>query len=178
MARQVSDDEFSQFVQGAWPRLYRTAYLLVGDAGLAEDLVQTALAKTYAAWPSVRDVQAAPGFARTTLVNTASAWFRRSSWRNELPTDQLPEPAHADDRASDLSTRPTVLDALTHLPPRQRAVIVLRYYEDLSVAETAHALGCAEGTVKSQTSKALNTLRRLLGDAVVPASTLTGGSHD
>ncbi len=71
MARQVSDEAFSEFVHGAWPGLYRTAYLLLGDAGLAEDLVQTALAKTYAAWPSVRDVQAAPGFARTTLLNTA-----------------------------------------------------------------------------------------------------------
>jgi hypothetical protein len=63
MARQVSDEAFSEFVHGAWPGLYRTAYLLLGDAGLAEDLVQTALAKTYAAWPSVRDVRAAPGFA-------------------------------------------------------------------------------------------------------------------
>ncbi len=174
MGRRVSDDEFGEFVQAAWPRLYRTAYLLVGDRGLAEDLVQTALAKTYAAWPSVRDVQAAPGFARTTLVNTASAWFRRRSWRNELPTYELPDRGHDPDP----STRPAVLEALAQLPPRQRAVVVLRFYDDLSVSETAHALGCSDGTVKSQTSKALDTLRRLLGDAVVPASTLTGGSHD
>jgi RNA polymerase sigma-70 factor (sigma-E family) len=174
MSRRVSDDEFSEFVQGAWPGLYRTAYLLLGDKGLAEDLVQTALAKTYAAWPSVRDVQAAPGFARTTLVNTASAWFRKRSWRNELPTQELPEDGHE----SDPSTRPAVLDALAQLPPRQRAVVVLRYYDDLSVAETARVLDCSDGTVKSQTSKALDTLRRLLGDAVIPASTLSGGNHD
>jgi RNA polymerase sigma-70 factor (sigma-E family) len=174
MGRRVSDEEFSEFVQGAWPGLYRTAYLLVGDAGLAEDLVQTALAKTYAAWPTVRDVQAAPGFARTTLVNTAASWFRRRSWRNELPTESLPDAGQDDDP----STRPAVLDALGHLPPRQRAVVVLRFYEDLSVAETARALGCSDGTVKSQTSKALDALRRLLGDAVVPATSTTGGNHD
>ena len=86
MSRHPSDEEFSEFVQVAWPGLVRTAYLLLGDRGLAEDLAQTALAKTYAAWPKVRDVQAAPGYARTTLVNTAASWFRRRSWRNELPT--------------------------------------------------------------------------------------------
>ena len=178
MTRQVSDEEFSEFVHGAWPGLYRTAYLLLGDPGLAEDLVQTALAKTYAAWPKVRDVQAAPGYARTTLLNTAASWFRRRSWRNELPTEQLPDPG----RENDPSDRPAVLNALGLLPPRQRAVVVLRFYEDLSVAETAHALGCSEGTVKSQTSKALDSLRRLLGDAVIPVSatnaTSLGGTHD
>ena len=178
MTRQVSDEEFSEFVHGAWPGLYRTAYLLLGDPGLAEDLVQTALAKTYAAWPKVRDVQAAPGYARTTLLNTAASWFRRRSWRNELPTEHLPDPG----RENDPSDRPAVLNALGLLPPRQRAVVVLRFYEDLSVAETAHALGCSEGTVKSQTSKALDTLRRLLGDAVIPVSAtnakLLGGTHD
>ena len=178
MARRVSDEEFSEFVQGAWPGLYRTAYLLVGDRGLAEDLVQTALAKTYAAWPRVRDVQAAPGYARTTLVNTAAAWFRRRSWRNELPTPELPEPPHERGHDADLTTRPTVLDALSQLPPRQRAVVVLRFYDDLSVAETARVLGCADGTVKSQTSRALDTLRGLLGDAVVPFDATTGGAHD
>jgi RNA polymerase sigma-70 factor (sigma-E family) len=174
MGRRVSDEEFSDFVQGAWPGLYRTAYLLLGDAGLAEDLVQTALAKTYAAWPTVRDVHAAPGFARTTLVNTAASWFRRRSWRNELPTESLPDAG----RDTDPSVRPAVLDALAQLPRRQRAVVVLRFYEDLSVAETALALGCSQGTVKSQTSKALDTLRRLLGDAVVPVTSTPGGSHD
>jgi RNA polymerase sigma-70 factor (sigma-E family) len=164
MSRHVSDEEFTAFVHASWPRLYRTAYLLLGDAGLAEDLVQTALAKTYAAWPGIRDVQAAPGFARTTMVNTAAQWFRRRAWRNEVPTELLPDPGHHPDP----SDRPAVLDALALLPPAQRAVVVLRYYEDLSVGETAHALGCTEGTVKSQTSRALNTLRGLLGQSVCP----------
>jgi len=172
MTHRVSDEEFTEFVHGSWAGLYRTAYLLVGDPGLAEDLVQTALAKTYAAWPTVRDVRAAPGYARTTLVNTAASWFRKRSWRNEVPTTTLPEVSHQDDP----SVRPAVLEALAHLPPRQRAVVVLRFYEDLSVAETAHALACSDGTVKSQTSKALDTLRRLLGEAVVPLT--TGAIHD
>jgi RNA polymerase sigma-70 factor (sigma-E family) len=172
MAHRVSDQEFTEFVQAAWPGLYRTAYLLLGDRGLAEDLVQTALAKTYAAWPGVRDVHAAPGYARTTLVNTAASWFRKRSWRNEVPTVSLPEVLHEHDPA----VRPAVLEALAHLPPRQRAVVVLRFYEDLSVADTAHVLGCSAGTVKSQTSKALDTLRRLLGEAVVPLT--TGATHD
>ena len=172
MARPPSDEEFTQFVHGAWPALYRTAYLLVGEPSLAEDLVQTAMAKTYAAWPNVRDVGAAPGFARTTLVNTAASWFRKRSWRNEVPTQSVPE-GHLD---VDPSLRPTVLDALAQLPPRQRAVVVLRYYDDYSVAEAARALSVSEGTVKSQTSKALDTLRRLLGEAVVPMT--SGATHD
>ena len=172
MPRPPSDAEYTEFVHATWPSLYRTAYLLVGDHALAEDLVQTALAKTYASWGSVRELAAAPGFARTTLINTAASWFRRKSWRNELATETLPEPAHDPDH----SNRPAVIGALRQLPPRQRAVIVLRYYEDLSVARTAEALGCSEGTVKSQTSDALTRLRTLLGDAVIPLS--LGAHHD
>jgi RNA polymerase sigma-70 factor (sigma-E family) len=172
MARSPSDEEFTQFVHSAWPALYRTAYLLVGDPSLAEDLVQAAMVKTYAAWSSVRDVRAAPGFARTTLVNTAASWFRRRSWRNEVPTEAMPE-GHLE---ADLSLRPTVLDALAKLPPRQRTVVVLRYYDDYSVAEAARALSVSEGTIKSQTSKALDTLRRLLGEAAVPMT--SGATSD
>jgi RNA polymerase sigma-70 factor (sigma-E family) len=164
MPRTPTDGEFTEFAHASWASLYRTAYLLLGDAGEAEDLVQTALAKTYAAWPKVRDVQAAPGFARTVLVNTASSWFRKRSWRNERPTETMPELGHE----PDLSDRPALMSALAALPPRQRAVIVLRYYEDLSVAQAATALDVSEGTVKSQTSDALARLRMLLGDAVVP----------
>ena len=166
MARQVSDEAFSEFVHGAWSGLYRTAYLLLGDAGLAEDLVQTALAKTYARWSSVRSVEAAPAYARTVLINTASSWFRRRSWRNEVPTPDLPDTG----TESDLSARTTVMSALHTLPPRQRAVVVLRYYEDLTIRETAELLGCTDGTVKSQTFEAFAKLRELLGEAVVPES--------
>jgi RNA polymerase sigma-70 factor (sigma-E family) len=164
MPRSPSDGEFTEFVHASWASLYRTAYLMLGDRAEAEDLVQTTLAKTYASWSKVRDVGAAPGYARTVLVNTAASWFRKKSWRNERPTANLPDWAHE----TDPSDRPAVVDALAQLPPRQRAVIVLRYYEDLSVAQTAYALGCSDGTVKSQTSDALNRLRVLLGDAVIP----------
>ncbi len=168
MSRSPTDAEFTEMVHGCWGSLYRTAYLLVGDHGLAEDLVQTALARTYAAWSKVRSVEAGPAYARTTLVNTASEWFRKRSWRRELPTEHLGDPANA---PHDPSLRPTVVAALALLAPRQRAVVVLRYYEDLSVAETARALNCSEGTVKSQTFDALAVLRTHLGDTVVPLNT-------
>lgn len=170
MTRPPTDDEFAELVHACWAGLYRTAYLMLGDAAEAEDLVQTALAKTYASWRKVRSVEAAPGYARTTLVNTAASWFRKKGWRNERPTDVLPETQHE----ADLSDRPVLMDALATLPPRQRAVVVLRFYEDLSVSQVARALDVTEGTVKSQTSEALSKLRVLLGDSVIPA----GASHD
>ncbi|WP_232676476.1 SigE family RNA polymerase sigma factor [Nocardioides sp. R-C-SC26] len=175
-SRPPSDAEFASLVEAVWPRLYRTAYLLIGDAGEAEDLVQTALAKTYASWGRVRSVDAAPGYAHTTLVNTARSWFRTKRWRNERPTEALPEPTSASDDI-DPSLRPTLLAALAALPPRQRAVVVLRFYEDHSVAETAHLLGVTDGTVKSQTSAALTTLRGLLGDDLLIDSDATTGAH-
>ena len=167
MARPPSDEDFADLVHAAWPSLYRTAYLLLGDAAEAEDLTQTALAKTYASWSRVREPAAARGYARTVLVNTATSWFRRRSWRNELPTETLPERL-APDTAND--DRPVLMAALARLAPRQRAVVVLRFYDDLSVAETARALGISPGTVKSQTSVALDRLREVLGaDVLHPA---------
>ena len=172
MPSPPTDADFTEFVHASWPSLYRTAYLLLGDRAEAEDLVQTALAKTYASWGKVRDLSAAPGYARTTLVNTATSWFRRKSWRNERPTDVLPESSDH----PDLTDRPALMDALAQLAPRQRAVVVLRYYDDVSVAETALALRISEGTVKSQASDALARLRVLLGGAVAPQT--QGAHHD
>ena len=172
MARPPADDAFTEFVTASWPSLYRTAYLLVGDRGLAEDLVQTALAKTYASWGNVRDLGAARAYARTTLVNTASSWFRKRGWRAEQPTELVDGGSYDDDPTE----RPAMAAALAQLAPRQRAVVVLRFYEDLSVAETARALRCSEGTVKSQTSDALSKLRGLLGEAVIPLE--SGATHD
>jgi RNA polymerase sigma-70 factor (sigma-E family) len=174
MSRPPTDDEFAELVHASWASLYRTAYLMLGDASEAEDLVQTALAKTYANWRKVQSLEAAPAYARTTLVNTALSWFRKKSWRNERPTEVLPERAGANHTEHDHAERATVLDALALLAPRQRAVVVLRYYEDLSVAQVAAALGVTEGTVKSQTSAAIDRLRTLLGDAVLPI----GATHD
>ncbi|MEP9361717.1 SigE family RNA polymerase sigma factor [Nocardioides sp. CN2-186] len=173
--RRLTDEEFSEFVHAVWPGLYRTAYLMLGEHQLAEDLVQTALAKTYASWRQVKEPAAAPAYARVVLANTAASWFRRRSWRNEHPTEVLPDAGSEHDP----STRPAVVDALRTLAPRQRAVVVLRYYDDLSVREVAHALGISEGTVKSQTSDALARLRTQLGEAVVPAHLISpGGSRD
>lgn len=160
------DGDFTEFVQAAWPGLYRTAYLLLGDHGLAEDLAQTALTKTYGAWSRVEDRSAARAYAHKTLVNTAASWFRRKGWRNEHPTADLPDRA----QASDPGARSEVMEALAQLPPRQRAVVVLRFYEDLSVAETADVLGCSTGTVKSQTFVAFAKLRPLLGDLTLTDS--------
>src|SRR6476646_1678803 len=124
---RITDEQFTEFVHASWPALYRTAYLLLGDHAEAEDLVQSALAKTYASWHRVRDLNAAAGYARTTLVNTASSWFRRRSWRNEHPTRDLPDAA----LDHDPTDRSLLVHTLAQLPPRQRAAIVLRYYEDL-----------------------------------------------
>ena len=164
MRRAPGDAEYTEFVHASWPALYRTAYLLLGEHTLAEDLVQTTLANTYASWERVRDVGAAHGYAKTAMYNTAASWFRRRSWRRELPSESVPEGQYVEDA----SVRPAVIAALRQLAPRQRAVVVLRYYEDLSVRETAQALRISEGTVKSQTSEALRRLRGLLGDAIVP----------
>ncbi|AJR18831.1 SigE family RNA polymerase sigma factor [Pimelobacter simplex] len=179
-SRGPTDEQFAELVHTAWPTLYRTAVLLVHDHALAEDLVQSALARTYARWSGIRDVGAARGYARRALVTTATSWFRRRSFHGERPTAELPEVATHRDLGGGTATRVDVLAALAQLPPRQRAVVVLRFYDDLSVAETADALGVSTGTVKSQTSAALDKLRVLLGDDVDlghPAATLPGGTH-
>lgn len=164
MGTPPTDGQYSEFVAAAWGPLYRTAYLMVGDHGLAEDLVQTALTNTFASWHRVREPAAAAAYARTAVVRSATSLFRTRARRPERVTGEIPETPYSPDH----STRPALLDALRQLPPRQRAVVVLRYYEDLSVAQAAQALGCSEGTVKSQTSEALGKLRVLLGESVVP----------
>jgi RNA polymerase sigma-70 factor (sigma-E family) len=160
----VTGDEravFADFVVGRGQSLQRTAYLLTGDWALAEDLVQTALARAYPRWDRiVRDDPEA--YVRRILVNTWSSWWRRR-WRGEVPTGELPERAAADDYAGS-DRRTAVHDALSRLPRRQRAIVVLRYHEDMTETQVAHSLGISVGTVKSQTSKALTKLR---GDAAL-----------
>jgi len=147
--------EFDAFVAARYSALVRTAYLLTHDGALAEDLVQTALAKS---WPKWRRVHTAPeAYVRKVMVNTFATWWRRR-WRGERPTDDLPE-RPADTGDPDGGERPDLWSALRRLPPRQRAVLVLRYYDDLTETETATLLDCSVGTVKSQASKALAKLR-------------------
>jgi RNA polymerase sigma-70 factor (sigma-E family) len=144
---------FDEFVATRSPALLRTAYLLTRDWAAAEDLVQTSLTKAWQAWGRLDDQPEA--YVRKIVVNTfASSWRRR--WRGEVPTAELPESASV---AGDLEQRDVVWTALGRLPRRMRAVVVLRYYEDLSEAEIARILGISTGTVKSQCSKALAHLR-------------------
>lgn len=179
-SRGPTEEEFVELVHTAWPRLYRTAVLLVREHALAEDLVQTALARTYSHWHRIRDVGAAHAYARRALVNTATSTFRRRAFRGERPTAELPEQPAAG-TGTGPEERMDVLAALARLAPKQRAVVVLRFYDDLSVQDTADALGVSTGTVKSQTSAALARLRVLLGDEVVldepTTAVLPGGTH-
>lgn len=154
---------FEELVHGRSPALRRTAYLLVGDRGLADDLLQEALVKTYVAWPRLRDPGAAEAYCRKAIVTTAISWWRRKSWA-ESPTAEFAETGHTSRAATDLSDdRAWMWAELAKLAPRQRAAVVLRFYDDLSVAEVAAVLNCSEGTVKSQVHDALNKLRAALG---------------
>lgn len=148
-------DDFTQFVLESYATLLRRAFLLVGDHSRAEDLVQTSLISVYPRWRRVKD----PGaYLRTVMVRTAIGW-RRRRWTSELPTDPLPDAVGEADRADAVALADVVRRALMCLPPEQRAVVVLRYFEDCSEAETARALGCSVGTVKSRASRAFTALR-------------------
>jgi RNA polymerase sigma-70 factor (sigma-E family) len=146
-------ESFESFVAARSSALLKTAYLLTQDSHLAEDLLQTALAKTWRAWSRI-DTNA-EAYVRRVLVNTYASWWRRH-WNGEAPTDVLPDVAQGPD---DVASKGDLGTALRRLPKRQRAVIVLRYFDDLTEVETARLLGCSVGTVKSQTSKALAKLR-------------------
>jgi len=153
--RVQDHDDFTQFVLESYATLLRRAFLLVGDHSRAEDLVQTCLISIYPRWRRVKD----PGaYLRTVMVRTALGW-RRRRWTSELPTDPVPDIAFDVDRADDIALADVVRRALLSLTPDQRAVVVLRYFEDCSEAETAHALGCSTGTVKSRASRAFAALR-------------------
>jgi len=144
--------DFDDFVETCSTRLLRTAYLLTHDRGRAEDLLQTALVKAWLSWSRIDGDPAA--YVTKILVNTYASWWRRK-WNDERPTAELPEAEYDEDRAATHD----LWAALGRLPRRQRAVVVLRYVEDLSEAETARLLGCSIGTVKSQRVKALAKLR-------------------
>ena len=156
-----SEAGFADFVRQWSPALLRVAFLLTGDRGLAEDLLQTALLKTSRRWSRISDQQAAYPYVRRVLVTTYAGWRRRRRV-GEVLTDQLHEHAGAGGEAVLPGRAVAALDAL---PPRMRAVIVLRYYEDLSEADTAAALGCSTGSVKSQASRGLARLRIELSPA-------------
>ncbi|CRK60951.1 putative RNA polymerase sigma factor [Alloactinosynnema sp. L-07] len=151
------EGKFRQFVAARQDALLRTACLLSGDWASAEDLVQTTLTKTYLAWGRITDHEAADAYVRRVMVNTATSLWRRK-WRDERPTEVLPEVVQPDftDR---MALSQDLWAEVRKLPARQRAVLVLRFHDDLSEAATAAALGVSVGTVKSQTSRALGALR-------------------
>ncbi|MER7558524.1 SigE family RNA polymerase sigma factor [Nocardioides sp. NPDC126508] len=155
----AAEVDFDDFVAARSSALLRTAYLLTRDHALAEDLLQTALTKAWFSWAKIESHEA---YVRRILVNTYTSWWRRK-WNGEQPTQELVEGSvdHPEEGAHDLWT------ALGRLPRRQRAVVVLRYFEDLTEAQTAEILGCSVGTIKSQNSKALAKLR--IDPALAPA---------
>ncbi|MEV4244344.1 SigE family RNA polymerase sigma factor [Streptosporangium canum] len=153
------DDGFAAFVAARGTSLLRVAYLACGDDRDAEDLLQTALERAYRKWDRVRYDNPEP-YVRRVIVNTAISRARRRAILRILPTHTPPElPV----RETDIDLRHVLMDALRALPPRQRAVVVLRYWEDLGETQTAEILGCSAGTVKSQASKALTKLRSAIG---------------
>ncbi|MDX6745047.1 SigE family RNA polymerase sigma factor [Actinocorallia sp. A-T 12471] len=151
------DRQFDEFVAHRFPALYRYAYVLTGNQHDAEDLVQEALTRTGVAWSRIRRKDDPEGYVRTTMARIMANRWRRPKLEHLVPG--VPETA-VDDPGLDRVHEVDGLDAaLQALPPRMRAVLVLRYFEQLSEEETARALGCSRGTVKSQASRALAKLR-------------------
>jgi RNA polymerase sigma-70 factor (sigma-E family) len=151
--------EFSEFAHSRWPGLVRLGYAVTGDRDLAQDLAQTALANAYASWSRVRKADDPDAYVRRIVLNA-----HRSSFRKRRVTERLTESppemlAPMPDLASQHGDRATVIAALGTLPRRQREVLVLRYWLDLTEAQVAATLGCSVGNVKSQTSRALSRLR-------------------
>jgi RNA polymerase sigma-70 factor (sigma-E family) len=153
---------YVEFVTVRWAALYRTAYLLTGNHSEADDLLQSALVKTFIAWGRVAKVGEPDAYVRRIMANALISSRRRGVWRRERvqhKAPDLPSPSHEPASVDRLN----LWDHIKVLPPRQRAVIVLRFYEDMSERQIAETLGCSAGTVKSQASDALRTLRSRLG---------------
>lgn len=155
--RHAADAEFGAFVDGNYARLLHIADLLVGDRDRAEDLLQTVLVRTYLRWSKVR-LDNPLSYVRTALANARTDSWRRGSLR-ERPVGEPPDARSAPDHAGQVVGRDAVMRALAALTARERAVVVLRFYEDLSEVDIAHALGIAAGTVKSACARALSKLR-------------------
>ena len=157
------DGDFREFMHARWPAMVRLAYGLTGDQGHAEDVAQAAFARAYASWPRVRRSGDPDAYVRQIVINQNRNRFRKHRVAERL-TDSPPESGVIDaariDATREYDERSALITALQRLGPRQRAVIVLRYWVDLTEQETAVALNCSVGTVKSQASRALATLRQ------------------
>lgn len=157
------DSEFTEFVIGGHRRLLQFAYLLCGDWHRAEDAVQAAFIRMYAAWPRIRNGAGVEAYVRKTILSAIRDDARRP-WRRERPTDRLPD-RYVHDRAGQVDARLLLVSALQAVPRRQRAAVVLRYFGELSVEETAEVLGCSPGTVKSQTARGVAALRKIFAES-------------
>jgi RNA polymerase sigma-70 factor (sigma-E family) len=165
------DDEFAAFVGARYRALVRTGLLLAGDRGHAEDLAQSALIRTYLAWSRLRDPENAEAYARRTLLRLALR-ARRRRWTGEVAAGRLPDLPERDAHAAGGNLALDVRRALAGLPAAQRAVLVLRYLDDQSEADTARLLGISPGTVKSRAARGLAKLRQ------AGLLDLEGGRHD
>ncbi|MDF2091094.1 SigE family RNA polymerase sigma factor [Knoellia sp. 3-2P3] len=161
----TADEGFTDFSRSAGTGLLRRALLLTGDQELAKDLVQETLAKLYVAWPRLTDDGAAVyAYARTTMTRTLISWRRRRRYAAEVLLESLPEPASVTDAS--FEDRDLLLRAMRGLAPRERSAVVLRYFEDLTEAQTAEVMGCSVGAVKGYTSRGLAKLRSGLAEHV------------
>ena len=156
------DESFAAFVREHGERHLRVAVLLTGDWHAAEDLVQASLVKLYRAWPRLDTSVDPDGYLRRIIVNTHRSWWR-ARWRRETPAAAMPERAYGEDIADRQALGALVRQALAKLPRQQRAVLVLRYCEDLPEAEVAELLGCSTGSVKTHAHRGLRALREHLG---------------
>jgi RNA polymerase sigma-70 factor (sigma-E family) len=152
------DGEFRDFMHARWPAMVRLAYALTGDQGHAEDVAQTAFARAYASWPKVRRTGNPEAYVRQIVINENRNRFRKQRVAERL-TDSLPERGSTD-ATRDYDERSALIAALQRLGPKQRAVVVLRYWLGLTESEAAIALNCSVGTIKSQASRALASLRQ------------------
>ncbi|MFJ8105615.1 SigE family RNA polymerase sigma factor [Streptomyces sp. NPDC096132] len=163
--KQARDSEYQAFVISRWPRLMRTAFLLTGEQHAAEDLVQTTLEQVYAAWRRVASADDPEAYVRRVMINAHARRYRRKLREFLAPRDDDEGLAHeiADtgDRIAQADDRHALLKALAELPPRQREAVVLRYWEDLTETQTAEAMGCSVGAVKSNAAKGLAKLRAI-----------------
>ncbi|WP_018686676.1 SigE family RNA polymerase sigma factor [Actinokineospora enzanensis] len=163
---QREEQEFAEYFAARRDAVRRTAYMLCGDWHRADDLAQTAFVALHRRWRKIRDRGALDAYVRRSVVRAMIDETRRP-WRRERQVDAVPEVPTADTEVGEaVATRSALLAGLARVPPRQRAVLVLRFLEGLDVAGTAEMLSCSEGTVKSQTARGLATLRDVLGDAV------------
>ena len=164
------DDDFTAFVIAHERQLLRTAYLLTGDHGYAEDLVQTALVKAHRHWPRVSAADSPLAYVRRVVVTSHLSW-RRRLMNGEQVISTLPELPGTDPQQAH-AVSDELRSALRALPPRMRAVLVLRFYDDLTEAETARVLGCSTSTVSTQTARGLTALRAQLRSAPEPHTDL------